>query len=69
MGITEKVAYLKGLMEGLEFQAETKEGKITLFRTKDNLARMNRSMQEIVTWGFLIAITNASVIIFLTGNS
>lgn len=26
--VTEKVAYLKGLMEGLEFDAETKEGKI-----------------------------------------
>ncbi len=28
MLISEKVAYLKGLMEGLDFQAETKEGKI-----------------------------------------
>ncbi|MBR5295317.1 MAG: hypothetical protein IKU24_01855 [Clostridia bacterium] len=28
MIISEKVAYLKGLMEGLDFQAETKEGKI-----------------------------------------
>ena len=28
MTVTEKVAYLKGLMEGLEFQADTKEGKI-----------------------------------------
>lgn len=28
MTLTEKVAYLKGLMEGLDFQAETKEGKI-----------------------------------------
>ena len=28
MTVTEKVAYLKGLMEGLDFQAETKEGKI-----------------------------------------
>ena len=28
MTVTEKVAYLKGLMEGLDFQADTKEGKI-----------------------------------------
>ncbi len=28
MTITEKVAYLKGLMEGLDFQADTKEGKL-----------------------------------------
>ncbi len=28
MTITEKVAYLKGLMEGLEFDTETKEGKV-----------------------------------------
>lgn len=28
MTVTEKVAYLKGLMEGLEFDADTKEGKI-----------------------------------------
>ena len=28
MTITEKVAYLKGLMEGLEFAADTKEAKI-----------------------------------------
>ncbi len=28
MTLTEKVAYLKGLMEGLEFKAESKEGKI-----------------------------------------
>lgn len=28
MTVNEKVAYLKGLMEGLEFDAETKEGKI-----------------------------------------
>ena len=28
MTVTEKVAYLKGLMEGLDFQADTKEAKI-----------------------------------------
>lgn len=28
MTVTEKVAYLKGLMEGMEFQPDTKEGKI-----------------------------------------
>ena len=28
MIVSEKVAYLKGLMEGLDFQADTKEGKI-----------------------------------------
>ena len=28
MSITERVAYLKGLMAGLDFQPETKEGKI-----------------------------------------
>ncbi len=28
MTVTEKVAYLKGLMEGLDFKADTKEGKI-----------------------------------------
>jgi hypothetical protein len=28
MTITEKVAYLKGLMEGLEFDTDSKEGKI-----------------------------------------
>ena len=28
MTVNEKVAYLKGLMEGLDFQTDTKEGKI-----------------------------------------
>ncbi len=28
MTVTEKVAYLKGLMEGLDFKADTNEGKI-----------------------------------------
>ncbi|NCC06487.1 MAG: hypothetical protein EOM30_00255 [Clostridia bacterium] len=28
MEITEKVAYIKGLMEGMEFDATTKEGKV-----------------------------------------
>lgn len=28
MTLTEKVAYLKGLMEGLEFDAESKDGKV-----------------------------------------
>ncbi len=28
MTVTEKVAYLKGLMEGLDFKADSKEGKI-----------------------------------------
>ena len=32
MTVTEKVAYLKGLMEGLDFQADTKEGKIIAMR-------------------------------------
>ena len=32
MTITEKVAYLKGLMEGLDFKAETKEEEIIKLR-------------------------------------
>ena len=46
MTITEKVAYLKGLVEGMEVAADTKEGKI-LKAIMDVLADLALSVEEL----------------------
>ena len=49
MEITEKVAYLKGLAEGMELNAEKKEGKLLLAIMKDitTQEREERRAQEL----------------------
>ena len=53
MGISEKVAHLKGLMEGLNISAETPEGKLfaaildTLETVSDEIADLNDEMTEL----------------------
>lgn len=42
MKLTEKMSYLKGLMDGLEFDRSTKEGKI--------LAQMSEVLEEVVLY-------------------
>ena len=53
--------YAQGIFEGCKAY-KTKEGKITLFRTKDNLARMNRSASRLCMPNFDIdTVYNALV--------
>ena len=49
MGLTEKVAYLKGLAEGLGLDTDTKEGKIlsVIIDLLDDMALEIEDMQEL----------------------
>lgn len=50
MTVTERVSYLKGLAEGLEIDASTKEGKLlnAIIETLDDLAFEVSDMQEVI---------------------
>ena len=51
MTVTERVAYLKGLAEGLELDATSKEGKLlkAIIETLDDLAFELTDLQEVVS--------------------
>ncbi len=50
MTVTERVSYLKGLAEGLDIDATTKEGKLlnAIIQTLDDLAFEVSDMQEVI---------------------
>ena len=50
MTVTERVSYLKGLAEGLDIDASTKEGKLlnAIIETLDDLAFEVSDMQEVI---------------------
>ena len=50
MTVTERVSFLKGLAEGLEIDASTKEGKLlnAIIETLDDLAFEVSDMQEVI---------------------